>query len=44
MRITKSFSPAVNFVIFMAERPLVNIALLGGRVKFMITLSNSLKC
>ena len=37
-------APAVNFVIFMAQRPLANIALLGGRVKFMITLSISPKC
>ena len=37
-------APAVNFVIFMAQRPPANIALLGGRVKFTITLSNSPKC
>ena len=27
-------APAVNFVIFMAQRPPANIAMLGGRVKF----------
>ena len=37
-------APAVNFVIFMAKGPSANIALLGGRVKFTITLSNSPKC
>ena len=31
-------APAVNFVIFMAQRPPANIALLGGRVKFTITI------
>ena len=43
-RITNLLAPAVNFVIFMAQRPPANIALLGGRVKFTITLSNSPKC
>ena len=37
-------APAVNFVIFMAQRPPANIALLGERVKFTISLSNSPKC
>ena len=37
-------APAVNLVIFMAQRPPVNIALLRGRAKFTRTLSNSLKC
>ena len=37
-------APAVNFVIFMAQRLSANIALLGGRMKFTITLSNSPKC
>ena len=34
---------AVNFVIFMTQRPSVNITLLRGRVKFTRTLSNSPK-
>ena len=37
-------APAVKFVIFMAQRPPANIALLGGTVKFTITLLNSPKC
>ena len=37
-------APAVNFVIFMAQRPSANIALLRGRAKFTRTLSNSPKC
>ena len=37
-------APAVNFVIFMAQRPSVNIALVRGRAKFMRNLSNSPKC
>ena len=35
---------AVNFVIFMAQRPSASIALLRGRAKFTRTLSNSPKC
>ena len=37
-------APAVNFVIFIAQRPSANIALLRGRAKFRRTLSNSPKC
>ena len=37
-------APAVNFVIFMAQRPSASIALLKGRAKFTRTLSNSPKC
>ena len=37
-------APAVNFVIFMAQRPSANIALLRGRAKFTRTLSNSTRC
>ena len=40
----KVLAPAVNFVIFMAQRPSANIALLRGRAKFRRTLSNSPKC
>ena len=36
--------PAVNFVIFMAQRPSANIALLRGRAKFTRSLSNSPEC
>ena len=35
---------AVNLVIFMAQRPSANIALLRGRAKFTRTLSNFPKC
>ena len=34
---------AVNFVIFMAQRPSANLALLRGKAKFTRTLSNSPK-
>ena len=37
-------APAVNFVIFMAQRPSANISLLRWRAKFSTTLSNSSKC
>ena len=37
-------APADNFVIFMAQGPSENVALLRGRAKFMITLSKSPKC
>ena len=37
-------APAVNFVIFMAQRPSANIALLRRRAKFTRTLLNSPKC
>ena len=37
-------APAVNFVIFMAQKPSANIALLRGTAKFTRTLSNSPKC
>ena len=37
-------APAVNFVIFMAQRPSAKIVLLRGRAKFMRTVSNSPKC
>ena len=37
-------APAINFVIFMTQRPSANIALLRGKVKFTRTLSNSPKC
>ena len=37
-------APAVNFVIFMIQRPSANIALLRGRAKFTRTISNFPKC
>ena len=36
-------APAVNFVIFMVQRPSANIDLLRGRAKFTRTFSNSPK-
>ena len=40
----KFLAPAVNFVIFMTQRPPANIVLLKWRAKFTRTLSNSPKC
>ena len=36
--------PAVNFVIFLAQKPSANIALLRGRAKFSRTLTIYPKC
>ena len=41
---TKFVAPAVNFVIFMAQRPSAIIALLRKKAKFTRTLSNSPNC
>ena len=39
-----SLAPAINFVIFIAKRPLANIVVLKVRAKSTRVLSDSVKC
>ena len=41
---TKLFAPTVKFVIFMAQRPAANMAVLRVKAKLTRTLSDSAKC